>query len=80
MITIRRFAGSAPSREIGLVWRQRFAREEALVQLAELVRANLPLGVKPVRRFRGGTGTAGYRRHRTPIRKAPAALLAELNL
>jgi LysR family hydrogen peroxide-inducible transcriptional activator len=80
MITTRRFAGPAPSREIGLVWRQRFAREEALVRLAELVRANLPPGVKPVRRFRGATGTAGYPRPRAPIRKAPAALLAELNL
>jgi LysR family hydrogen peroxide-inducible transcriptional activator len=80
MITTRRFAGPAPSREIGLVWRQRFAREEALVRLTELVRANLPPGVKPVRRFRGATGTAGYPRPRAPIRKAPAALLAELNL
>ena len=45
LIELRPFARPAPTRLIGLVWRARSARAEAVRRLGELIRAHLPRGV-----------------------------------
>ena len=47
-VAIRPFRNPAPSRRIGLVWRQRSSAERTLLTLAATMRANLPAGVTAV--------------------------------
>jgi LysR family hydrogen peroxide-inducible transcriptional activator len=47
-VAIRPFRNPAPSRWIGLVWRQRSSAERTLLTLAVTMRANLPAGVTAV--------------------------------
>lgn len=67
LIELRPFGRPAPTRLIGLVWRARSARVEAVRQLGELIRANLPPGILATRRQRG---VVDSRRRRSPIRGA----------
>jgi LysR family hydrogen peroxide-inducible transcriptional activator len=45
LVELRPFAQPVPTRTIGLLWRQRFAREEAVKRLASVIRTHLPAGL-----------------------------------
>jgi LysR family transcriptional regulator, hydrogen peroxide-inducible genes activator len=45
LVELRPFAHPVPTRTIGLLWRQRFAREETVKRLASLIRTHLPAGL-----------------------------------
>lgn len=47
LIEMRPFATPIPSRTVGIVWRKRSARDAAIMQLAALIKADLPAGVDP---------------------------------
>jgi LysR family transcriptional regulator, hydrogen peroxide-inducible genes activator len=49
LVELRPFARPAPTRLIGLVWRARAARAEAVRQLGTLIRSHLPSGVFAIR-------------------------------
>jgi LysR family transcriptional regulator, hydrogen peroxide-inducible genes activator len=50
LIEMRPFANPAPRRTIALVWRHRYPREDALVLLVQLIRANLPASVSVIKK------------------------------
>jgi LysR family hydrogen peroxide-inducible transcriptional activator len=52
LIEMRPFADPAPSRTIALLWRHRYPREDALILLAKLIRANLPASVTVIEKKR----------------------------
>jgi LysR family hydrogen peroxide-inducible transcriptional activator len=50
LLQIRPFMPPVPKRKIGLAWRCRYAREETLKRLAELIDEHLPVGVFPLKK------------------------------
>jgi LysR family hydrogen peroxide-inducible transcriptional activator len=66
LIEMRPFADPAPSRIIALLWRHRYPREDALILLAKLIRANLPDSVTVIGNTLRSTRFA-------PLSKADAA-------
>ncbi len=50
LVQTRPFQAPVPTRTIGLAWRHRFAREKTVEHLAEVILANLPPVVEPIRR------------------------------
>lgn len=60
LLAIRPFAPPVPTRTIGLVWRRRSPRGEAVARLAEALAATLPPGVLPAKE------TVRSKREKTP--------------